>query len=146
MKSLDQKKRTIADLGSPIAAGVLHAIELLEQRYGAADYHDSGHTQTVPTWIFKLPGYGNAEVGVRMNKRDTTLYMRDRTLEGKRLRDFIDSSKVKKVYPRDGKPANSVLHSEYLGPSESNEVLLLELEPADVAPVLAAFFGFSHSA
>jgi len=76
-----------------------------------------------------------------MNKRDTTLYMRDRTFEGKRLRDLVPADKVAKVYPRDGKPANSVLNSAYLGPSASNEVLMLELEPGDVEAVLAAFFG-----
>jgi hypothetical protein len=135
------EKRTLADLGYPVAAGVLRTIQLLEERYGASDYHDSGHTQTAPTWIFKLPRYGNAEVGVRMNKRDTTLYMRDRTFEGKRLRDLVPADKVAKVYPRDGKPANSVLNSAYLGPSASNEVLMLELEPDDVEAVLAAFFG-----
>jgi hypothetical protein len=79
MRTTSLDKRTLADLGYPVAAGVLRAIRLLEERYGASDYHDSGHTQTAPTWIFKLPRYGNAEVGVRMNKRDTTLYMRGRT-------------------------------------------------------------------
>lgn len=141
MKAKSQKKRTLADLGYQVAAGVVNTIRLLEERYGASDYHDSGHTRTGPTWIFKLPRYDNAEVGLRMNKRDTTLYMRDRTCDGKRLRDLIPSSKVSKVYPRDGKPANSVLHSTYLRPSASNEVLMLELEPDDVEPVLAAFFG-----
>ena len=78
MRTTSLDKRTLADLGYPVAAGVLRAIRLLEERYGASDYHDSGHTQTAPTWIFKLPRYGNAEVGVRMNKHDTTLYMRGR--------------------------------------------------------------------
>lgn len=141
MRAEGLERRTLADLGYPVAAGVLHAIRLLEGRYGASDYHDSGHTKTAPTWIFKLPRYGNSEVGVRMNKRDTTLYMRDCTLDGKRLRGLIAAGKVAKVYPRDGKPANSVLNSAYLGPSASNEVLMLELEPDDVEAVLAAFFG-----
>ena len=79
MRTTSLDKRTLADLGYPVAAGVLRAIRLLEERYGASDYHASGHTQTAPSWIFKLPRYGNAEVGVRMNKRDTTLYMRGRT-------------------------------------------------------------------
>lgn len=141
MKNTAPKKRTVAELGYPVAGGVQRAIDLLEQRYGADDYHDSGHTKTAPTWIFKLPRYGNAEVGVRMNRRDITLYLRDRTCDGRKLRDLIPSSLVTKVYPRDGKPANSVLHSPYLGPADSNEVLLLQLEPCDVEPVLAAFFG-----
>lgn len=141
MRTASLEKRTLADLGYPVAAGVLHAIRLLEERYGASDYHDSGHTNTAPAWIFKLPRYGNAEVGVRMNKRDTTLYMRDRTCDGMRLRDLIPAGKVAKVYPSDGKPAASVLNSVYLGPSTSNEVLMLELEPDDVEAVLTAFFG-----
>lgn len=141
MKATSQEKRTLDDLGYPVAAGVLKTIKLLEERYRADDYHDSGHTQTAPTWIFKLPRYGNAEVGVRMNRRDTTLYIRDRTCDGKRLRDLISTEKVTKVYPWDGKPANSVLNSAFLGPSTSNEVLMLELELNDVESVLAAFFG-----
>jgi hypothetical protein len=141
MKAKNAKKRALTDLGYPVAAGVIHAIHLLEERYGPSDYHDSGHTQTAPTWIFKLPSYGNAEVGVRMNKRDITLYVRDRTCDGKRLRDILPAGNVVKVYPRDGKPANSILNSNYLGPSTTNEVLMLELEPEDVGPTLAAFFG-----
>lgn len=141
MRTTSLDKRTLVDLGYPVAAGVLRAIRLLEERYGASEYHDSGHTQTAPTWIFKLPRYGNAELGVRMNKHDTTLYMRGRTCDGKQLRDLIPVSKVAKVYPRDGKPANSVLNSAYLVPSASNEVLMLELEPDDVESVLTAFFG-----
>jgi hypothetical protein len=144
MRAANLKKRTLADLGYPVAAGVLRTIQLLQERYGASDYHDSGHTNTAPTWIFKLPRYGNAEVGVRMNKRDTTLYMRDRTCNGMRLRDLIPAGKVAKVYPSDGKPAASVLNSVYLGPSTSNEVLMLELEPDDVNLVLSAFFGEGH--
>lgn len=134
-------RRSISDLGYPVARGVLDTIHLLETRYGATDYHDSGHTKTAPTWIFKLPRHGGAEVGVRMNKRDLTLYMRDKTLDGKRLRDIVPANKVAKVYPRDGQPANSVLNSTFLGPSSQNEVLMLELEPEDIQPVLAAFFG-----
>lgn len=140
MKTKSSKKRALSDLRDPVAKGVLHTVRLLQESYGASDYHDSGHAKA-PVWIFKLPRYGNAEVGVRMNKRDTTLYMRDRTCDGKRLRDLIPASKVARVYPRDGNPVNSVLHSAYLGPSASNEVLMLELELDDVEAVLAAFFG-----
>lgn len=141
MKHRNSEKRSLSDLGYTVASGVMDAIRLLQERYGASDYHDSGHTKTTPTWIFKLSRYGNAEVGVRMNKRDITLYMRDRTCDGKRLRDIVPANKVAKVYPRDGKPANSVLNSSYLGPTEMNEVLMLELEPEDVETVLGAFFG-----
>ena len=61
--------RTIAQLGYPVSDDVLHVIDLLQNRYGAARYRDSGHTQGRPTWIFELPRYG-AEVGVPMNRRD----------------------------------------------------------------------------
>ncbi|NMF86941.1 DUF3883 domain-containing protein [Aromatoleum petrolei] len=141
MRTIEKSKRSLSDLGYPVASGVMKTIRLLDEQYGATDYHDSGHTSTAPTWIFKLPRYGNAEIGARMNKENTTLYIRDQTCDGKRLRDLIPADKVTKVYPRDGQPANSVLHSPYLGPSSMNEVLMLSLEPDDVEFVLAAFFG-----
>lgn len=143
MKLVTPRKRTLSELGYPVAKGVLRTIQLLEERYGASEYHDSGHTQTAPTWIFKFPKYANAEVGVRMNKRDTTLYIRDKTCDGKWMRDLVSSELVKKVYPRDGQPANSIRISSYLGPSASNEVLMLELGLDDVEPVLSAFFNNS---
>lgn len=143
MKAISRKKRTLADLGQSAAAGVLHAIWLLEERYGASEYHESGHNpdRRAPVLVVKLPRYGDAEVGVPLNKRDITLYMRDRTCDGKRLRDLISADKVTKVYPRDGNPTASVQESRYLRPSETNEVLKLKLAPEDVESVLSAFFG-----
>jgi len=38
MRTTSLEKRTLADLGYPVAAGVLRAIRLLEERYGASDY------------------------------------------------------------------------------------------------------------
>ncbi len=145
MKAISRKKRTLADLGGSVAAGVLHLLHLLEERYGASEYHDSGHNpdDRAPVLVVKLPLYGDAEVGVPLNKRRITLYVRDLTLDGKRLRELISADKVAKVYPRDGNPTASVLESPFLGPSSMNEVLKLKLEPDDVESVLAAFFGDS---
>lgn len=145
MKAISRKKRTLADLSQSVAAGVLKAIQLLEKRYGATEFHESGHNpdRRAPVLVVKLPRYDNAEVGVPLNKRDITLYMRDRTCDGKRLRDLISADKVTKVYPRDGNPSASIEDSPYLRPSATNEVLKLKLVPEDVDSVLAAFFGDS---
>lgn len=139
--SFELKTRSVEDLGYPVAAGVLRAIRILTEKYGATGYRDSGHTKTAPTWVFELHHQGGAEVGVRMNRRDLTLYMRDRTLDGRRLRDQLPSDKISKVYPRDGKPAASIAGSAFLKPSASNELLLLDLQPEDVERVLAASFA-----
>lgn len=132
--------RSISQLGYDVAPGVEQAIRLLQEHYGASSYRDSGHTQTSPTWIFELPRYG-AEVGVRMNKRDLSLYMRNRTLDGSLLSDCLPPEKIAKVYPRDGNPAASIGNSQYLGPSAHNEVLMLTLVPDDLAPLFGYFFA-----
>ncbi|TXH44268.1 MAG: DUF3883 domain-containing protein [Burkholderiaceae bacterium] len=148
MKAMSRRGRMLADLGETAAPGVLQLIRLLEERYGASEYLDSGHNpaRRAPVLIIRLPLYEDAEVGVPLNKRDISLYVRDRTCVGKRLREVVSADKVAKVYPRDGKPTSSVYQSPYLRPSASNEVLMLKLEPDDLEPVLAAFFGDSGKA
>lgn len=148
MKAISRKKRTLADFGDSVAPGVLRLLKLLEERYGASEYLDSGHNpdRRAPVLVIRLPLYGDAEVGVPLNKRDISLYVRDLTCAGKRLRETVPADKVEKVYPRDGKPTSSVYQSRYLRPSASNEVLLLKLEQDDLEPVLAAFFGDSGKA
>lgn len=133
-------KRSIAQLGKAVSDDVRYAIDLLENRYGASNYRDSGHTETRPTWIFELPRYG-AEVGVPMNQRDLSLYMRNRTLDGRKLTDILAPELVSKVYPRDGKPARSIKESPFLGTTAGNECVLLNLERHDLEPLFEAFFG-----
>lgn len=133
-------KRSIAQLSRTVSDDVRYAIDLLENRYGASNYRDSGHTVTRPTWIFELPRYG-AEVGVPMNQRDLSLYMRNRTLDGRRLTDFLSPELVSKVYPRDGKPGRSIKDSCFLGAAAGNECVLLKLTRADLEPVFEAFFA-----
>jgi hypothetical protein len=132
--------RTIADLGYDIVSDVLYAIDLLEGRYGAPAYRDSNHTTRRPVWVFKTSVL-EAEVGMPMNKRDLTLYMRSRTLDGRRLTDLLPPTKVVKLYPRDGNPAQSIIDSPFLGPSKSNECVRLDLERADLEPLFEMFFA-----
>lgn len=138
-------KRSIADLGYPLAGGVLRAIDLLETKYHAKGHRDSGHTKSRPMWIFELPHHG-AEVGVPMNKRGLTLYMRNRTLDGRKLTDLIPPDKVGNVYPRDGKPEESIERSPFLRPSAANECLRLVLKEGDLEPLFEAFFATSEPA
>lgn len=135
--------RTIDELGYDVADDVLHAIDLLRNRYGASNHRDSGHQDGKggrPTWIFELPQF-NAEIGVPMNKRDLTLYMRNRTLDGRKLTELLPPEKVAKVYPRDGKPARSIKDSPFLGIANGNESVMLELERRDLEPLFDAFFA-----
>lgn len=60
--------RSVSDLKNEVAGLVLDTIRLLETQYEAMHYKDSGHKES-PTWIYRLPRYGDAEVGIRMNKR-----------------------------------------------------------------------------
>lgn len=135
--------RTIDELGYEVADDVLHAIDLLRNRYGASRHRDSGHQDGKrgrPTWIFELPRF-NAEIGVPMNKRDLTLYMRNRTLDGRKLTDLLPPEKVANVYPRDGQPARSIKDSAYLGIANGNESVRLELVRGALEPLFDAFFA-----
>lgn len=134
------KRRTIDELGYTVSSDVLHAIDLLQTRYGATDYRDSGHTTTAPTWIFELRGR-DAEVAVRMNKRALTLYLRDKMPGGGKVTDLLPSDKVTKRYPQDGQPAQSVHDSPLLGASGRHECVLLALERSDLEPLFDAYFA-----
>lgn len=133
--------RTVEELGYTVSPDVLFTIDLLTKKYLAVTPKDSGHTQGAPTWIYECPAYGGAEVAVRMNKDCLTLYMRDRARDGRLLSEMLPEGKIGKRYPRDGRPASSVDKSPYLGPSETNQLLMLNLERDDVEPILAAYFG-----
>lgn len=138
--------RTVKDLGYQVSPDVVFTIELLTTQYGALPPRDSGHTKTAPTWIYECPGHGGAEVAVRMNKQSLTLYLRDRTRDGRYLSDILPAQSISKRYPADGKPAASVYNSMYLGPSENNQVLMVNLTRADVEPILSAYFGLIGNA
>ena len=113
-----------------IADEVRAAVSLLKNRYQAVLTHDSGHTDTGPTWIFTMPKPRGAQVAVRMNKRDLSLYLRDKTWDGKTLEPLLAGlAEIKDRYPAPGKnPSNSLTREEdapYLRPSESNRLLLI---------------------
>ncbi len=138
-----KQTRTLDDLGYEVSADVLHAIDLLRNRYGATSHRDSGHQLGKggrPTWIFEMPHF-EAEVGVPMNRRDLTLYMRNRTRDGKRLSDLLPADKVVKVYPRDGRPARSIKDSRFLGTASGGETVMLSLKRDDLEPLFEAFFA-----
>lgn len=140
--------RTIEQLGYDVSEDVVHAIELLKTRYGASSYRDSGHQLGKggrPTWIFELPRFG-AEIGVPMNRRDLTLYMRNRTLDGRKLTDLLPAGKVVKVYPRDGKPARGIKDSAFLGTAKGNESVMLALDRGDLESLFQSFFAVPATA
>lgn len=137
--------RSIEDLGYAVDPAVAHAVKLLTQEYGAGPPHDSGHTKSSPTWIYRCDAHQGAEVGVRMNKECLTIYMRDRTLDGRNMSSLVPEKWITKRYPRDGRPAESVYKSSFLRPSASNELLMLNISHEDVASVLTAFFGQAGS-
>lgn len=131
-----------------IAAEVSAVVELLKSRYKAVLTHDSGHVNTGPTWIFTLPQPSSAQVAVRMNKRDLSLYLRDRTVDGKQLEPLIaDLAEVKERYPQPGKnPANSLLNQDdapYLRPSSTNRLLLIRPKPDSVEQILDIYLARS---
>jgi len=135
----------------PIADEVRAAVSLLKNRYQAVLTHDSGHKVTSPTWIFTLPKPRGAQVAVRMNKRDLSLYLRDRTWDGKPLEPLLAGlAEIKDRYPQPGKnPANSLLRQEdapYLRPSETNRLLLIRPRTEALEQILDLYLAHSPAA
>lgn len=140
-------KRAIEHLGYDVSDDVLHAIELLKRMDASTECRDSGHKLRKggrPTWVFKLPRF-DAEVGVPMNRRHLTLYMRNRTLDGRKLTDLLSDDKIAKVYPKDGQPARSIKDSPFLGSASGNECVMLALERDDLQPLFDTFFAAAGS-
>ncbi len=131
-----------------IADDVRAAVSLLKTRYQAVLTHDSGHTDTGPTWIFTIPKPRGAQVALRMNKRDLSLYLRDKTWDGKTLEPLLAGlAEIKDRYPQPGKnPANSLLRQEdapYLRPSESNRLLLIRPRMEALEQILDLYLAHS---
>jgi hypothetical protein len=129
-----------------IADDVRAAVSLLKTRYQAVLTHDSGHTDTGPTWIFTMPKLRGAQVAVRMNKRDLSLYLRDKTWDGKTLEPLLNGlAEIKGRYPAPGKnPAHSLLRQEYapyLRPSASNRLLLIRPRPEALEQILDLYLA-----
>jgi hypothetical protein len=120
-------------------ARVRRAIDVMKGGYGAVLTHDSGHAKG-PTWIYTFPDHGHAQVAIRMNKEALSLYVRDRTPDGRPLEPLLGGlADVTGRYPNaDGtNPANSLMsdeHAAYLNPRRQP---LLLISPRDEA--LTAF-------
>lgn len=133
-------KRSIAQRGKPVSNAVRYAIDLLENRYGAPNHRDSGHTEARPTWAFELPRYG-AVVGRPMNQPNLSLHRRNRTLDVRKLADIPAPELVSKVYPRDGRPRRNIKDSPFLDAAAGNECVLLRLDRSDLEPLFETFLA-----
>ena len=134
-----------------IADDVRAAVSLLKTRYKAVLTHDSGHTATGPTWIFTLPHPSSAQVAVRMNMRDLSIYLRDKTHNGSPLEPLLkDLAEVKERYPNPARknPSNSLLRQEdapYLRPSNLNRLLLIRPRPGSLEKILDIYLSHSSA-
>lgn len=134
-----------------IADDVRAAVSLMKTRYKAVLTHDSGHT-TGPTWIFTLPHPSSAQVAVRMNKRDLSIYLRDKTQNGSPLEPLLDDlAEVKERYPNPARknPSNSLLSQEdapYLRPNDLNRLLLIRPMPNSLEKILDIYLSHSSAA
>jgi hypothetical protein len=124
---------------------VRRALDVMKGGYGAVLTHDSGHAKG-PTWIYTFPDHGHAQVAIRMNKEALSLYLRDRTPDGRPLGPLLGGlADVTERYPdRDGRsPAHSLMsdeHAAYLSPRRQP---LLRIAPRDdaVAAILDLYLG-----
>ncbi len=130
-----------------VADEVRMAVSLLKNRYKAVLTDDSGHAEG-PLWIFTLEKPRGAQVAVRMNKRDLSLYLRGKTADGRALEPLLDGlAEIKERYPNPGKnPVNSLLSDEraaYLRPSNSNRLLLIRPRPESLEQILDLYLAHS---
>jgi Domain of unknown function (DUF3883) len=139
-------KRVLKNVG----VNIWRAVAEMEREFGAQLTHDSGHGkddgEKAATWIFTFPAFGNAQLGLRMNKNDLTLYVRDKTRDGSRLHALLPEGVVVKKGPytnRSKGVAASLLGAAapYLNPSEDNPILLVKVLSGGISELLRVYLG-----
>lgn len=137
----------IADVDFPVAADVRAALVLLRDHFSPTGARDSRGTnnsrQPVRMVCF---GQGQAEIAVALNKRKLSLYMRNETLDGRRLTDLLPASMVEKLYLPGDKAARSVNDSPFMSPARGIECLRLAPHGDELRRAIDAFFGRTTTA
>lgn len=128
---------------------ILHAVEIMETRFGAVLTHDSGrdrkNNKHSTSWIFTFPEYKNAQVLVPMNKGKIRFLMRSRTVDGKSL-DLVMKSLavVEKTYtdPKKGAPSSALgKHARFLNPSPTSPLLSIVPAQEGIEELLRLYLG-----
>lgn len=140
--------RDLSELGSEVGQPVRNAIRAIEAR-GGRYTHDSGHNKA-PTWIYSFPSLGDAQLGLRINRKKLSVYMR---ADPRGRADFEARAgawtDLERHYPNaEGKkPANSLLseeHAPYLTP-ERHRLLRLRVHEGQFEALLDAYLGLSSN-
>lgn len=122
-------------------------INICLEKYGAQLVHDSGHA-TAPLQIFSFPRCGNWQVAIRKNSNEFTLYANSLTKDGVLLKHQLPNwAHVKKEYPRDGKPASSLLSDKYsfnLTPRK-HTLYLLEMPSENISEFLDIYLSLKNN-
>lgn len=107
-----------------VADDVRFAVELMKRVYGAEQGFATNH-QVGPRVVYDFARHGGAQVLIPFNKRDFSLYLRDRTRDGRNLSSLLHADQIVRTYPDDGKAIGSLMRGDapYLRPSASNRVL-----------------------
>jgi len=132
----------IASAPFKVGADVIAALELLRDQYGPAGAVDSReeNSSRQPVRI-EFFAQGRAQIGVPLNKRRLSIYMRNETLDGRKLTDLLPASMVTKVYAPGERPSRSILESDFLSPTSGAECLRLAPPVSGLRQVFDAFFG-----
>ncbi|MBK9496096.1 MAG: DUF3883 domain-containing protein [Xanthomonadales bacterium] len=140
--------RDLSELGSEVGQPVRNAIRVIEAR-GGRYTHDSGHNKA-PTWIYSFPSLGGAQLGLRINRKKLSVYMR---ADPRGHADFEARAgawtELERHYPNaEGKkPANSLLseeHAPYLTP-ERHRLLRLRVHEGQFEALLDAYLGLASN-
>lgn len=130
------------EVGEPIAA----AIATIERDYKGSIEFDNG--QAEGSFVaYGFTGPVRVQIGVRLNKRKLTLYVRERCPDGRLLEAVVPGLVIADRYDgRNKVPVHSIHNGRvrYLKPAEA-PVLRLELLPEQLGAVLDACLGLAPS-
>lgn len=133
-------KRKLDRVGSNVWA----AVKLIEDEFGGQLTHDSGHTKkTAPTWIFTFFKHQNAQLALRMNKDKLSLYLREKSLDGRDMSLLVGSlASIDKRYTSRDKGVSASLLSDgapFLNPSATNPLLRVSADVGSLSKLLTLY-------
>jgi hypothetical protein len=141
LATLQINKRSVA-VGESIAA----AVAVIEHDYGGMLAFDN-HQVEGPFVAYGFSRYGAVQIGLRLNKRKMTLYVRERCADGRLLKDAVAGLDIEDRYDSRSKaPVHSIHNGRvpYLKPAET-PVLRLKVQPDQLRAVLDACLGVTSA-
>ncbi len=142
-------KRDLQNVGD----NIWKAVQIIEEKYHGRLTHDSMHGKNSgdksTTWIFTFSSYGNAQLALRMNKEKLSLYLREKTCDGRDLAVLLPTgANIEDTYTKKEKGVTSSLLGEaapFLNPSARNPLLRVKTEIDLLPSLLDDYFAIAKN-